>query len=236
MRRMFAIAMLAMSLAFPVAALADTQPPGGDGPGNAYHVLNRGSGGYASFDNLVWTDEGPVPGDYFYTSIDFSSQVSRDGGQTYDSKYACVWYEEFSIDEFGEWTGGSFLGGCAEATTISIGKGLSRGQVVAAIPVGDCLLWDEETGECLDFEELGVIDVAMTLTGTGPTYRYHGTSSGGTAGYYQYTFHGSGSNRAAIPSGSITFDGASLIDGATNSWAELFTTKSGYVDIWIGHP
>lgn len=236
MRRSILLGMLALLLAFPTAALADTtEPPESGGPGsNTYHFINKGNGGFAVFTNLEWTDEAPAPGTYFATYVDFGSEVSADGGQSYSFSYVCVWSESFTIDEFDNWDWLSSVGGCADGAAISTSRNLSQARVQASIQVIDCLLWDEETWECLEEADLGTIEIDLSLAGTGPTYRYHGTGTGGEAGNYQYAYNGTGSHRSAIPTGTIEFNGDSLIAGATVAEGQLFSSRNGYVEVFIG--
>lgn len=234
MRRSILLGVMAIALAFPAAVFADTEPPGSDGPGaQTYHFRNLGAGGFAAFTNLAGTEEDPAAGTYFFTFVDFSSQVSTDGGQTYASSYVCVFSESISIDASGNWEWLSGVGGCAEGATITTDRRLGQATVRGSIPVIDCLSSDVETGECLEIVELGSIDVDLTLMGTGRTYRYHGTGSGGTAGQYQYAYHGTGSNRSAVPSGTIVFDGQSLTEGATQVDGLLFNSRDGWFEVSI---
>lgn len=84
------------------------------------------------------------------------------------------------------------------------------------------------------------ISVDLSWTGTGPLFRSHGTSTGGTAGYYQYTWHGTGLDREGVPSGTITFDdgsgAVSLISGWDHSSGWLWQYRSGSVDVSICRP
>lgn len=197
---------------------------------STYHIREQGSGLGASFRNFDWDEELP-PGTYFETYIDASSYLAV-GSEDYQDQYACVFHWSFTIGDGGEWLDDSSVGGCGTVDELAVGSRLDSGHVAGAIPVEDCLEWDEETGECLEVAEVGLIEFDLTFTGDGPINRWHGTNSGGIAGGYQYVSHGTGADRAAVPAGSLTLDGASLIDGATRTDGFLFRSRGGWVDIY----
>ncbi len=195
------------------------------------HYQERGSGLSAGFSNAGYDDSGYIePGDYFQTSVDAATYVAKADG-SWMSQYVCVSHWEFTIDAEGNWADESGFDACGEATTLTLDKGLNSGHVVAVFAAEECVAWDEETKECLATDILGEVAVDLTLTGTGRIERWHGTSSGGTAGSYQYTSHGNGSSRSADVAGSITLDGASLTAGATGTFGWMFTSKNGSVDV-----
>ncbi len=196
------------------------------------HYQERGSGLNAGFSNVEWDENGNfLPGDYFETWVDAATYLAKgDGSWMY--KYVCVNHYEFTIDAGGNQVDESGFGACGEATVLTLDKGLNTGHLAATFEAEECLAWDEQTGECLETISLGTIVVDLTLTGTGRIERWHGTSSGGTAGSYQYTSHGTGSSRSADVSGIVTLDGASLTAGATSAYGWMFTSKNGYVDVW----
>lgn len=196
------------------------------------HYQERGSGLNADFTNAAWDENGNIaPGDYFETWVDAATYLAKgDGSWMY--KYVCVNHYEFTIDTDGNWVDDSWFGACGDAATLTLDKGLNTGHVAATFEAEDCLAWDKDTGECLEPISLGTIVVDLTLTGTGRTERWHGTSSGGTAGSYQYTSHGTGTSRSADVSGIVTLDGASLTAGAASTYGWMFTSKNGYVDVW----
>ncbi|MCJ7709962.1 MAG: hypothetical protein MUQ32_03945 [Chloroflexi bacterium] len=196
------------------------------------HSQERGSGLSAGFSNVVWDEDGNLaPGDYFETYVDAATYVAKtDGSWMY--QYVCIDHYEFTITRRGRWVDESWFYACGEATTLTLGKGLGSGHLLATFEAEECLAWDEATWECTEPISLGTIDVDLTLTGTGRVERWHGTGSGGTAGSYQYTSHGSGSSRSADVSGTVTLDGASLTTDATPAYGWLFTSKNGYVDVW----
>lgn len=186
-------------------------------------------------DDIEWTDP-LVPGSYFETWVDASSFVTSEDGQTYAGSGACASSYHFTIDADGGWTDDSYIGGCVDGATFTIdARKMTRAALVAEIPVTGCQEWDPDTGECTD-EVDGTISVDLIWAGTGPMLRNHGTSSGGTAGYYQYTSHGTGTQRQGDPSGTITFNGGSLISDATYSDGWLWQYRSGSVDVSICRP
>ena len=226
MKRVLAFLALAASLivaASPVMAAETT------------HWRNSGTGLFAYFSNVPWDAETIPEGTYFETYVDASTYVSN-GADTIGNG-ACVSYWSFTIDKHGNWVGGRAYGACGEATVLTLAKQLASGRVVASIPIVDCTAWNDETGECTgDWVTVGTFGVDLTLTGTGPLYRNHGTSTGGTAGFYQSSYHGSGTNRTASPAGSVTLDGSSIIDGATMTGGSLWSFREGGVDITICKP
>ena len=196
-----------------------------------YHYQERGSGLGAYYSNVEWDESGNLPpGPYFETYVDAASWMARGDG-TWVADYVCVSHWEFTIDSDGSWTDETGFSACGEADTFTIDRSLAAGRVVATLPLEECLAWDKKTGECSRWTSLGDVEVDLTVTGTGRLYRYHGTSSGGVAGLYQYTSHGNGTQRAATPGGSVTLDGTSLIEGATLSDGWLFQSKSGYMEV-----
>jgi hypothetical protein len=197
-----------------------------------FHYRERGSGVSAWFSNVETDADGMVlPGSYVETWVDGSTWVAR-GDSAWEYEYACVGAWSFTVTPEGEWIDEGGFGYCGEADVMTLSKKLGGGQLTASFEVEDCLAWDEETGECLDAVVIGTVAVDLAFSGVGALERYHGTSSGGTAGQAQYTSHGNGVQRAADVSGTVTLDGASLIDEATESGAWLFQTKSGYMEVW----
>jgi hypothetical protein len=196
------------------------------------HYQERGSGVSAYFSDVAFDEQGNIlPGRYAETWVDAATYLTRGDG-TWAFEYVCVNHSEFRITQKGEWVEDEWIGACSEAATFTVMRRLSGAAITATIPVEECLAWDDQTGECLETIVIGTFDVDLVLTGVGPLRYYHGTSSGGTAGEYQYTSHGSGVERTAEVSGSIALDGASLVDGATTSGAWLFQTKTGYMEVW----
>lgn len=200
-----------------------------------YHWQNTGRGLFAYYTNVDWGVETIPPGDYFETYVDASSHVS-DGADTIGDGL-CVDTWTFTIDESGEWIDEGGYGACGEAATLTVEKRLGSARVIGTVPVEDCTEWDDETGECIgEWGLLGTFEVDLTLTGVGPIYRHHGASSGGTAAFYQSTYHGNGTDRAADVSGTVTFEGVSVIDGATMSYGSLWSFREGGVDIMVCKP
>ena len=106
------------------------------------------------------------------------------------------------------------------------------GQVVGSIQYQDCLDVD-----CTQLGRVHTLGVNVAVTGVGPVYRSHGTGSGGAAGYFHYTAHGTELDRSAtISSGTVTLDGASLIGGSLFTDAMLFNIKSGETDMYFCQP
>lgn len=196
----------------------------------AYHLQERGAGLSAAYSNVEFDEEGNLPpGDYAETIVDAASTVSI-GASTY-ADYVCIFHFQFTIDGDGNWADSSGFKACGDADSLSIDRKLSRARVVASYPVEECIAWDEETGECLEMISLGDLSVDLSLVGSGDIERVHGVWTGGAAGLYQYAFSGTGSVRAATVSGTLSLDGASLIESATQSGGSLFRTQTGYVDV-----
>ena len=196
------------------------------------HYQERGSGLNAGFSNVVWDENGNLPrGNYAETWVDAATYLASGGGPSM-YQYVCVSHYEFTVDRRGNWVDESSFDACGEATTLTLDNGLNTGRLTATFEAEGCLTWDEETHDCLETISLGVVDVDLTLTGTGRIERWHGTNSGGTAGSYQYTSHGTGTSRSADVSGTVTLDGTSLTAGATSAYGWMFTSRNGYVDVW----
>lgn len=202
-----------------------------------YQAHATGSSAYALFTNIDWETfdwENPAPGTYFETYVDAGMSISS-GGETYGPG-ACVWSYSFDIDENGQYAGDSWVGACGDATAFTLDRRLDSASLQASFPVVDCAAWSEDGEECLELIELGTLDVDLAWTGTGPIFRSHGSSSGGIAGDYQYVEHGTGAQRSATPSGVVTLDGTSLIDGATSADGGLWASRDGWVEIYVSGP
>jgi hypothetical protein len=226
MHRRFVQLALVAGLSLAVAAPASAA--------ETYHLRASGIGLSAGFTNVPDVGDEPLPpGAYFFTEV-FAFRELAVGSEAYQSEYACVIHESFTVDADGLWAWTSGIFACGAFDTLSVDRRLMSGRLVASIPVVDCAAWDEGTGECLEPIELGNIDVDLTLTGTGHVQRYRSVSAGGTAGLETWVSHGTGARRDATPAGSIQFDGSSLIDGATRSAGALADASSGYVDIYVG--
>lgn len=201
---------------------------------DTYHWRSSGNGFMAVWSDVPGGLEQIPPGTYFETSVSASTSMSDMSTADTMGNGLCVNHWTFTVDGDGNWVDESGFGACGDAAVFQIDKKLGSAHVTGSVAVQDCTAWDDETGECIgDWITLGMFAVDVTMTGTGPLYRQHGASSGGTAGFYQYTSHGNGSERAGIPSGSITLDGASVIDDATMSGGNLWSYKDGGVDIMI---
>ena len=227
MRRILLVASLALALMAAAAPAAAAE---------SFHFRGQGNWANASFSNVPFSEETIPPGTYFYTDVWASSSIVTGEGQTYEDSGVCVFHSEITIDADGNWSENNFFGACG-AGDLTIARRLGGGSIVATIPVEECLAWDEATKECLEVVSAGTIDVDLTLTGTGPTYRYHGVSSGGSAGIYQYSQHGSGTSRAANPSGTLTFTAADgsvtdLTGGVVGS-ASLQQSRDGYIEVVV---
>lgn len=196
-----------------------------------WHYRNYGKGLFAGWANIPWDAEVLPPGDYFATTIDASSVVVANGDTAGNG--VCLSHWSFTVDKRGRWVDETWFGGCGEASLLAIDRLLASGRVVADFELQDCVAWDEQTGECLEWASFGTLAVDLTVRGDGPLYRRHGTSTGGVAGFYQYTSHGSGLDRNGIPSGSVTLDGVSLIAGATTTGGSLWSFKDGGTEIVI---
>jgi hypothetical protein len=200
---------------------------------DTYHYRNTGKGLFAYYGNISWDGDSIPPGEYFETYVDAASYVSTGGGGGYN--YACVHHWAFAVDELGRWTEVRSIWGCGPSSLLTLDGKLNTARLVAEFSVEECLAWDDWTGECLEPVSLGSIAIDLTMTGTGKLYRTHGTSTGGAAGVYQYASHGSGVERAGIPSGTLNFDGTSLTAGAAWSGGWMFDQKSGATEIFICH-
>lgn len=227
MRRIILVASLALALMASAAPAAAAE---------SFHFRGEGNWASASFSNVPWGEETIPPGTYFYTDLWASSSIFTGNGETYEDSGVCVFRSEITIDADGNWSENSFLGTCGVGD-LTIARRLAGGRIVATLPMEECLAWDEETKECLEVVSTGTIDVDLVLSGTGPTYRYHGVSSGGQAGYYQYTQHGSGTSRAAVPAGTLTFtatDGSVTdLTGGAEGFASLQQSRDGYVEVYV---
>jgi hypothetical protein len=205
---------------------------------DTYHWRNSGDGLSAMWTTVPWDVEVIPPGTYSETWVDASTSIDNGMG-TYDTtgNGVCLSYWKATVDQDGNWTEETYLSACGDPTVFSVDKRLGGGRLVATLPVIECTEWDKETGECIGEPTLiGTFDIDLTLAGTGPIYRNHGTSSGGTAGFYQETSHGTGTDRAAIASGTVRLDGASVIGGATATMASLWSFRNGSVSISICKP
>jgi len=196
-----------------------------------YHTRETGTGFNVYFSDAVFDAEGNFePGSYFETWVNAAERVAV-GDFAYEDAYVCVGHYEFSIDAEHNWTGQSEFSGCGPYDSLTITKKLTSGNVKASIPFQECLTLDPSSDECTEWGDPDTIEVDVTATGSGPLMNYHGTGSGGTAGQYQFTYRGNGSNRDASATGTVMLDGASLTAGATQTSGFLFKTKSGSVDV-----
>ena len=226
MRRILAAASLLLVLVVTAAPVAAAE---------TYTFRGEGNWANAVFTNVPFDEEQIPPGSYTYTEIYASSSITTGEGETYEDSGVCLYHVQFTIDTDGNWTEESFVGACGSGD-LTIAKRLSGGSIVATFPLEECVLWDEETKECLEIVSLGSIDVDVALTGTGPTYRYHGVSTGGTAGFGQYTQHGSGSSRAANVAGTVTLslDGSVTdLTGGVEGFGSLQQSRDGYVEVYV---
>jgi hypothetical protein len=120
---------------------------------------------------------------------------------------------------------GSFTFGFVENVPFSIDSKLTQASVDVTVNATRCT-FDRQGETCSDVQTR----VAVTWTGAGDLIRFHGANSGGQAGSFQFTSHSNGSVRPAVASGSV--DGFS-IDGATESFADMFNVRSG--DTFVCH-
>ncbi|MCI0581993.1 MAG: hypothetical protein L0227_03700 [Chloroflexi bacterium] len=201
-----------------------------------FHHVDSGMGLSAGFTNAP--DEGPLePGTYFATWVDSSSSVGFEEHSFGNG--VCVYHVQVTVIDEETWVYDRELSACAEGSTLTIDRRLDRGRVVATIPdIERCLLYDEETWECLETELLGTVELDVTIAGVGPIYRSHDAGSGGTAGDWQYAYHGTGASREGIPSGTVDLtepdgDVVSLVAGATVTVGSLWNFRSGGVEISI---
>jgi len=224
---------MAMALAV-VASLLIAALPAAAATETTAHYQLRGSGLSAVFSNAGYDDSGSLaPGDYFETYIDAAASMSKADGSWTPGSYVCVGHNEFTVDADGNSLYTFGFQACGEATTLTIDKGLSGGHVVATFRAEECVAWDEFKN-CTESNTIGDVAVNLTLSGIGSIERWHGTSSEGTAGTYQYTAHGTGTSRSADASGSVTLNGVSLTTGATGTAGWMFESKRGMVEISHG--
>jgi hypothetical protein len=195
------------------------------------HTRQAGTGLAAYFSNVELDADGNVlPGSYVEAGVDAATQLSV-GDDPWEDAYACAYYVEFTVDESGEGTEDSWISGCGPYDTLTVSRQLTNGHLVASLPVEDCLAWDEETWECLEWQDLGTFDVDLVLASSGRPINWHERYSGGTAGSYQYNYHGNGTQRNATAAGTFEFNGVSVLDGATMDGGYMFRSKSGWIDI-----
>lgn len=205
---------------------------------DSFHFRGSGSSASAFFTNVPMNLEQIPPGSYFYTDV-WASHSIVTGDGSYEDSGACVFHETFTIDAEGTWTSDAWFGTCVSGADLSFAKRLAGASLVATMPLIECTAWDDATGECLVLVESGTILVDLTWLGVGPTYRYHGTGSGGTAGNHQYTYHGTGSSRNASLSGSATLvrpDGSEQdLTGGLDGLGSISQSRDGYVEVIISH-
>lgn len=198
-----------------------------------YRLRATASAISVSFTNVPDGEKDTLPpGEYFITDV-FGARQLAVGDGTYEYNYVCVISARFAIDGNGDWIGEGGVFACGQAQTLTVDRRFNTGRLVATIEVNDCAAWDDLTGECLE-PVVGTIDVDLTLTGFGKVYRSRGTSTYGTAGLFSYVYHDVSTQRAAIPSGTVTLDGAPLIDGATSVTGTLIDASGGWVEVTIG--
>ena len=228
MRRILAVASLVLALLVPAASVAAAEQ---------FHFTGQGNWAYATFTNAAFDENGSLPpGDYFYTDL-WASRSIVTGDATYEDSGVCVFSQTFSIAADGNWVDGTWVGACGPAD-LSIARRLTGATLSASLPVEECIAWDEQTKDCLEIVPLGTLAVDLAFAGTGPTYRYHGSSTGGIAGYYQYIQHGTGLSREANVAGSITLTAPdeSVMDltGGVDGHGAIQQSKDGYVEVVIG--
>ena len=143
----------------------------------------------------------------------------------------------FTITDSGDWVDGPSIDGCVSEADLTVSRRLAGAGIVAAVPVGRCLDYDKDTGDCLDFVDLGTVMVDLDLSGVGRTVRYHGASSGGSGGSYQFIYHSSGSERRATVSGSVDLvapDGSiEDLTGGGVGGGYLSQSRDGSTDVFI---
>jgi hypothetical protein len=212
------VVLASLSLAAPVAA-ADT-----------FHYRNSGSGVFAAFSQFPeeWP---PAAGTYFVTDVNASEDVEA-GGETFGPG-VCVFHDAIVVDDDGNIIDETSFGACAEGADLQIDRRLEHATLSASLEVTECLAYDEETWECIEEISLGQLDVDLEFEGVGPIERSHSTGSFGSAGLYQLTGHRGSSDRAALVSGTVELDGQSLIDGATEQDAAMFSSRGGEVEVII---
>lgn len=221
MKRVLALLALAASLAVVASPVLAAE---------TYHWRGTGNGMEATWTNVEWSEEGLAPGTYAETWL----MVATEASDSYDTfgDGLCVSYYTFTVTESGEISDDASIDACGAADVFTMQRRLGGGHVTGTIPVTSCLEWDENWEECIGgWAQTGEFQVDVNFTGEGPILRSHNVSSGGTAGYWQYTWHGSHQSRSATASGTVAYNGASIIDGAPNAYATLWTSRDASVEI-----
>lgn len=196
---------------------------------DTFHYVNYGRGMFAAWDDIEWSEEGPLPGTYFQLMVDALEYVEATADTT--GGEVCVWYESFILAEDGDGEVIESFGGCGSADAFAVDKKLAAGHVEATIPIEECLVWDEETGECLESETIGTVSLDVTAVGVGRIERSQSKYSGGLPGSYHYSSHGKSLYRSAEVDGSVTLDGTSLTEGALWTGGSLFWSRDGYLEV-----
>ena len=234
-RLLIVLSVSAFLLATASSALADTSPPPDES--GTYHFRSSGGSAAASFSNVPSDGDVLPPGAYFSTDIWASESITTQGGDVFEDSGVCVFHWTFTITNIGDYVDGPSLDGCVSAAELTISRRLAGAGIVGAVPVGRCLDYDEDTGDCLDFVDLGTVMVDLDLSGVGQTVRYHGASSGGSAGNYQFTYHSAGSERRATVSGSVDLvapDGSiEDLTGGVAGGGYLSQSREGSTDVFI---
>jgi hypothetical protein len=233
MRRLVAILTLVIAVsltAAPVLAGAES-----------FQFRSTGNWAEASYSNVPPDKDQIPPGSYFSTYVWAADSIVTGGGELFHEGGGgvCVFHDTFTVDASGEFQWGQSIGSCADGAHLTVSRRLTSASVAAEIPVVECVEYDPETEECIDVVDLGTIVVDLAWTGEGPIKRYHGSSSGGSAGDYQYTSHGTGASRAATPSGRVDLvapDGTVTdLTGGLDGDGHIQRSQDAYTEVLINH-
>jgi hypothetical protein len=197
-----------------------------------WHWSGGGTGAEAYWTNMDWEAETFPPGSYYETYVAVSTEASpaadtMGGG-------LCVYHYGFTILENGDWIEEPWGEACGDPSTLTFERRFNGAHVAGTLPFTTCTAWDEQD-ECIETFE-GTFEIDLTFTGYGPTIRSHDSSNGGTAGVWQYSWHGSSQSRSATVSGTVTLDGSDITAGATDSWADLWKSRDHSVEIQVCRP
>lgn len=196
----------------------------------AFTVRAQGSALGAFYSNIVWDQNGFIPpGDYFVLYLDAAKSLSL-GGDPFESNYAAVYYESFTVDSYGNFLPGEPFYTSFPVTSLKV-LSLNTGRFVGSGTVQKCVAWNEWGYECIEWVSRQLA-VDVTVSGVGDATRWHGTQAWGTAGYYQTASQGVGAWRASVPTGgTVTLDGRSLLAGASSTGGYLYQAKSGLIEV-----
>lgn len=211
--------LLTLAIAAPVAAAAAS-----------YHFSERGTGAEAFFSTFP-ADGIPVANTvYRDTFVGASSTIVRSDGATFSGSGLFFDSFTYTFDDLGTWTPVSEAFGFADGASLQVDRKLLAGAIAGAGAAIICDIDPSWNYTCTD----GTFSTTASLTGQGPLFRQHGTSSWGIAGGYQSTGHGTGSYRNASATGTLTVNGSAM-DLGSNWGGDMFRFTNGWNDVQICH-